>query len=107
VASAVSVLFQVNTPSDNGYGGESADWEDGDTVSGRIGNRNPAPGGVLDMGDDVPYRKVQYVAFDKPFTPDLPSNLQLIRLVAGGKTYRVVDRTDYEKSVQFLVETVS
>ncbi len=107
MSQTVSILIEENTPSTNAYGGNTEDWDTVATVSGRIGNRNAAPGMIASADGDLPYRKPQYIAFDKPFSPTLPDNVQNLRFTVETKQYRAVDRTDYEKSVQFLVERVS
>ena len=90
----------------NDYGGNTANWQDVVTgLVGRLHNQKPQPGAYSEVAEGTKYLLPKLLVFDAPFTHGT-DKLTDYRFVIGGAVWRIVQRSDYTRSVQFLVEAV-
>lgn len=105
----LTLTLQKNTPTDNGAGGRTDAWANFKTgLSGRLRNTAPRPGDYSQIGPGTQYRTEKVIIFDQPFSPVTTQDYSKWRFVtSAGVAYQVIERNDYERTVQFDVELVA
>ncbi len=105
----VTVKLQFDSKPANGAGGQREAWSDVATgLAGRLRNPSPRPGYNTEIGPGTQYRTEKVLVFDQPFGVMTTQDYSAWRFVtADGSLYRLIERNDYEMTVQFSVELVA
>lgn len=103
-----TVTIQLNTPTANTTGGETASWATVYSgISMRLRNRVPAPVSFPQVGAGVMQWRQRFGIFDAP-APSLTGNPTRYRIVTDeGETYQVSSIDVYEHTTQVGLEVVT
>lgn len=103
-----TVTIQLNTPTSNGMGGETASWAT--VYSGiemRLRNRAPAPVSFPLAGSAIMQWRQRFGIFDAP-APSLTGDPTRYRITTDeGETYQVSSIDVYEYTTQVGLEVVT